>query len=451
MSSQRTHAHQRIKTALQRHWVGIMIAGIIAAVVITVMPAGTAQAMPRSGIGGNGPALIISSPSPPSGPAGALVVVSGSHWVPGTTVQLSIGSASGSCASTTAADGASGTVDNTGAVQISFTWPSTLPADTYPICGDGPGAPTGGVKSSNSFTELTQGTPSLAVSPTSVTSGGTVSVAGASWVPGGTIIEIHGGPQGGNPCAILLTTITSQSDGTLSGSFTAPTVSSATTYSITATSPAGTCSGTPAPTLHQTTTLIITPSGAGTSGTPTPTTGPATPTPTPTPGHPTPTPGGTGVPQPNRTPTPTRTPGSGGSGGGGANTGPCPPLPGNFCNSNSSFPGWLLCLMVLSLLALFVILLLLLLWRRNQEVIVTEEDITNQIDPNSVTPMGTMRFVRAVRETTQVVDRNTGNVRSSRSRDFDEFVDAGGNIHRRPRAPLVTPAPATSTAIPPTP
>ncbi len=90
--------------------------------------------------------------------------------------------------------------------------------------------------------------------------------------------------------------------------------------------------------------------------------------------------------------------------------------------------------MIVGLVALFVILLLLLLWRRNQEVIVTEEDITSQIDPNSVAPMGTMRFVRAVRITTQVVDRRTGAVRSSRARDYDEFVDNNGGIQRRPRA-----------------
>ena len=90
--------------------------------------------------------------------------------------------------------------------------------------------------------------------------------------------------------------------------------------------------------------------------------------------------------------------------------------------------------MIGGLIALFVILLLLLLWRRNHEAIVTEEDITDQIDPNSVAPMGTLRFTRAVRVTTQVVDRRTGAVRNSRARDYDEFVDANGNIQRRPRA-----------------
>lgn len=465
MTSQREQAQQRSIQAARRHWVGSIVVGIIGAIILAVAPYSAAQAMPLSGVGGNTPALAISSPNPPSGPAGALVVVSGSHWVPSTTVQLSIGTSSGSCATTTAVDGASATVDNTGAVTISFTWPNSLTANTYPICGDGPGAPSGGVKSSNSFTELTSATPLLSITPTTATSGSTVSITGSNWVPSGTVVEIHGGPQGGNLCANLLATLTSQGDpGTITGSFTVPTVSSPTNYIITASSPAGTCSGTPAPTLHTTTTLTIDPSGnaastptpgtgntptpgTGTGGTPTPTSGHATATPTP--GHATPAPGSTQVPEPNRTPTPTRTPGSGGGGGSGTNTGPCPPLPGNFCNANSSFPGWLLCLMVLGLLALFAILLLLLLWRRNQEVIVTEEDITNQIDPNGVAQMGTMRFVRAVRVTTQVVDRKTGNVRSSRVRDYDEFVDASGNIHRRPRTAPTTLTPPANPTTPP--
>ena len=412
----------------------VLMWGAIILSLVTTTPA--LASSPRTGIGGNGPALTISVPTPPSGPAGATIMVSGSHWVPNTTVQLSIGTAPKNCANATGLAGASGQVDATGAVDISFTWPTSLAAGTYPICGDGPGAPSGGIVSVNSFTELTQATPSIAI-PATVTSGSTVSITGTSWVPVGASVEILVGPQGGNLCANSVATLTSQNDGALAGSFLAPVVSSNATYVLTAVSPAGTCSGAPAPTMHFMQSFTI---NASSGGTPTPTpVGGNTPTPTPsttaTPttgiGHGTPTPG-------HGTPTPTATSGI----GHGTPTpipgphvgGPCPPLPNSFCSSNSSFPWWLLTLMILGLVALFIILLLLLLWRRNQEVIVTDEDITSGIDPNSVAPMGTMRFVRAVRITTQTVDRSTGAIRNSSARDYDEFSDASGNIQRRPRA-----------------
>lgn len=411
----------------------VLLWGAIIGAFVTTSPALASALSPQTGIGGSGPALTISVPSPASGPAGATIVVSGSHWVPNTTVQLSIGTAPKNCTNATGISGASGQVDATGSVDIPFTWPTSLAAGTYPICGDGPGAPSGGIVSSNSFTELTQATPSITM-PATANSGSTVSITGTSWVPGGASVEILVGPQGGNLCAASVATLTSQNDGTLAGTFTAPVVSSNTTYVLTAVSPAGTCSGSPAPTMHFTQSFTInaslggtptpTPSG-GNTPTPTPST---TATPTPVGGHGTATPTG-GHDTPTATPghgTPTPVPSTQASG-------PCPPLPNSFCSSNSSFPWWLLLLMILFLIALFIILLLLLLWRRNQEVIVTDEDITSQIDPNSVAPMGTMRFVRAVRITTQTVDRRSGVIRRSSARDFDEFVDASGTTQRRPR------------------
>lgn len=65
---------------------------------------------------------------------------------------------------------------------------------------------------------------------------------------------------------------------------------------------------------------------------------------------------------------------------------------------------------------------------------VSEEDITSQVDPDSVAPMGALRYVRTVRETTQIVNRKTGAVRRSSVRVFDEFVDDQGNTRRRPQA-----------------
>ncbi len=177
-------------------------------------------------------------------------------------------------------------------------------------------------------------------------------------------------------------------------------------FVIAATSPANTCGKSPPPSLATTRTITVTAGSA--HATPTPGAGHATPTPT--------------------------TGGHGGSSTTTASSGPCPPLPNSFCQPSSNFPWWLLCLLLLGLLALFLILLLLLLARRNREQIVSEEDITSQVDPDQIAPMGAMRYVRSVRVTTQTVNRRTGAVINSHNRDFDEFVDAGGTTHRRPRA-----------------
>ncbi len=78
---------------------------------------------------------------------------------------------------------------------------------------------------------------------------------------------------------------------------------------------------------------------------------------------------------------------------------------------------------------------MLLARRRNEEVIVTEDEITSQIDTAAVAPMNGYTFIRAVRVTTQVVSRANGRTLRMRAHDFDEFADASGNIMRRPRNP----------------
>ena len=220
-----------------------------------------------------------------------------------------------------------------------------------------------------------------------------MSLTGVSWLPGGLSVEVLAGQPSGNGCATHLVDLTSQSDGSLSGTFTAPTVTATTVFTITAVSPRGTCAGAAAPTLHATATLTVTPASGGNT------------TPTPT-SHLTPTPAG------HLTPTPTHI--------GGANPvpapapgGPCPPLPSAFCSSVGGVPWCLICLIPLLLLLLLILLVALFARRRNEEVVVSEEDITSQIDPDSVAPMGSLRYVRTVRETTQVVNRKTGAVRRS--------------------------------------
>ena len=411
---------------------GLVLALLCCVLGLGMLNAPALAATPASGGGGNQPNLVISAPNPASGPAGMNVVVSGAHWHQGELVTLVIGSADGGCNNPTTIPGTnSGTPDGTGAVEIVIVWPTTLGTGTYPLCGSSQTIST--VKTSNSFVELSQSAASLSL-PSSAASGATVQVTGANWFPAGRMVELHWGAAGSNGCTTLLTTLTAQSDGSLSGSIQIPSFTSNTDIVIAATSPANTCGQqNPPPGITMTATVAVT--GTGPSATPTPSAATATPVPpgTATPTKATPTPArGSATPTPGPRPSPTATP-TGGSGGGGG-SGPCPPLPNSFCGSNSSFPWWLLCLMLLGLFLLFIILLLVLISRRNQQVLTQEEDITSQINPNSVAPMGSMRFVRAVRVTTQVVDRRTGQIINSRSRDYDEFADSNGNTQRRPRA-----------------
>ncbi len=406
----RHHLLQRTQqTTLWPRWQGTRIIAVIILALVAALyvaqPAGVALASSQGGSGGGGGVtLTISSPSPPQGPAGTTVVVTGNGWPTGATVTLATGSAAGNCQSPTAVSGATGQANGDGFVQISFTWPSLAPG-TYPVCGSVQGESSSPKQSANSFTELSQSSPSISL-PGSVASGATVNLTGSNWLPAGIQVEILDGPQGGTGCSTHLVTLTSKNNGALSGSFTAPNVTSTTTFAITAVSPPNTCNSAAAPSLHATTTLTVT-AGSGTGATSTPI-------------H---KPGGA-------TPTPTKTGGSGNSSPPPA-PGPCPPLPKSFCSSGGGSV-CLLCLIPLILLLLLIILVALFARRRNEEVVVSEEDISKQTDPDSVTPMGNYRYTRTMRETTQVVDRKTGAVRRSRVRIFDEFTDAQGNVHRRP-------------------
>jgi hypothetical protein len=329
--------------------------------------------------------------------------VTGNGWTAGATITIAVGAASGGCQSPTAVSGATGQANSSGFVQISFSWPSLSPG-AYPVCGAEQGASTPPKQSANTFTELSQSAPSISV-PGSVASGAKVTLTGSNWLPAAIQVEILDGPQGGTGCTTHLVTLTSQNNGALSGSFTAPTVTTTTTFVIAAVSPPNTCNSAAAPSLQATTSLTVTPS-SGTGG--------ATPTPTHHPGGATPTKtGGSGSSSPPPAP------------------GPCPPLPKSFCSSGGGSV-CLLCLIPLILLLLLIILVALFARRRNEEVVVSEEDISNQTDRTTVTPMGNYRYKRTVRETTQVVDRKTGAVRRSRVRIYDEFTDAQGNVHRRP-------------------
>lgn len=395
---QQPGAFRRDRRAPHTGWQFIVCALLLAvAPWLAITPAHAVA--PATGGGGTTQSLTISVPASLSGPAGTGVTVSGNHWTPGTTVTIAVGSATGGCGTTTSVAGAAGQVDGNGAIQVTFAWPS-LPNGSYPVCGSINGSTE--IVSGNLFTETSQATPTISL-PTTATSGDKITIIGANWQPSGTQVEILTGPQGSNGCATSLITLTSQSDGTLSGSFTAPTVTKTTSYLIVAVSPIGTCSGTVKATLRATATVAISAGSANTGGTPVPT---ATGT-----GH-----SATATPvSPNGNPGPTCAPNS------------------STCNTFAGIPWWVICLILLALLLLFLLLLWLLARRRNQEVIVSEEDITSTIaDPNSIAPMGNMRFLRVVRVTKQTVDSATGAIRDTQISVFDEFADASGGTRRRP-------------------
>lgn len=386
-----------------------------------------AWAAVHTGPGGNQPVLTISAPNPASGPEGTHVIVTGDHWTPQTDLSFTLSSPSGTCvAGSTPLPTPTATVKNDGTFTLMFVWPA-VPAGTYAICAFGTGAPANGLASTNTFVKLGAGTPRL-ILPTSAAAGTVVTIMGANWFPTTSQIELLYGDPGSNGCTTHLTTLPAGSidaGGGLSGTFIAPGATGPIT--VTAISPPGSCAT--GPTLSTTATLTITPAPTATPTIPaTPTAGSGTPGPgTPTTGTGTPTSGtpGAGTPLPgNGTPTMAKTP-----------TATACPSGTSACRATGrlgSFP-LPLCLALLALFALLLVLFVLLLRRRNEEVVITEEDITPQIDPNTILALGNMRFVRIVRITTQVIDRRTGAVRRTQNRDYDEFVDAGGKIVRRPR------------------
>ena len=392
------------------------------------------QPAAASGPGGSGPNLTISAPNPPAGPQGTMVILKGAQWPNGTAVRLTITTPGGGCdGSASPAPGGSAQVGGDGTFTATLTWPA-LPAGVYHVCAIGAGTAPGGVASANTFTEEGQGQAIIAL-PTSAVAGTVVTITGQNWYPAGTQVEILFGDPNGTGCTTDLVTLSSGNDGTISGTFVAP--STPGTIKVTAVSPRNSCTaGTPA--IQATATLTITPlTGTGTgTGTGTPVSGNGTGTPATGNGTGTPGSGGTATPGSGTgtatagTATPSGQVGTAVSGTATScparhNCGPAPaPAP---------FPYLSLCVALLVLFVLLLLLFLLLVRRRNEEIIVTEQDITTEIDPTAITPMGAMRFVRAVRVTTQVSDRRTGVVRRSQSRDYDEFEDASGVTHRRER------------------
>lgn|GEM_PF-3452580 len=424
--------------------------GILALVILLFSSTPALANVSQTGGGGSTVGITISSPNPASGPAGTKVVVSGSNWVPGTTVSVSIGTTNGTCDSTTPVNGATATVNDTGSVQIAFAWPSQ-PTGKYTLCGFGTGASSNGVPSDNTFEALSTSSPSI-ILPNSAVGGGSVAITGSNWYPTGTQVEVLYGAQGSQGCDNQLAVLTSQSNGVVQGTFTAPNVTTATTITVAAISPQGSCSTAQGPTLRVVASLPLSPGPSGVGATPT-NTAITSPTATPTlgsgggvgtitpgtgtPGSGTVTPGsGTGTPNAGKlTVTPTKTKGgsgTGGTGSGGGNSGSgfCPPLPKSFCQSGG-IPWWVLCLILLLLLALLLWLFVILARRRNDEVNVQEDEITYQIDPATVQPIENMRLSRIVRVTTQFINRNTGEVRRTNVRVYEEWIDAAGNVKRR--------------------
>jgi hypothetical protein len=375
---------------------------ILLVILAAVTPDGIANAKRLGGGPGSGnPALTISSPTPPQGPAGTTVIVSGNNWPGGASITVSIGSANGTCDTTTPVNGSSGTANATGDVQVTIVWPTMSPGK-YPICGIS-SAVSGTIISDNQFTLTSQNGPTFSL-PSSAASGSQVAFTGANWSLSGKQVEILLAPEGATGCGTSATTVTPDGSGNISGNFLAPSASSNTIYMVTAIAPSGSCGAAIGPSLKQTGTITILGNGQGA----------VTPivTPSVTPGS---------------TPTPT---GKVGTTVGGVST--CSPLPNSLC-SVGGIPTCVVCLLLLLLLALLIWLLLILARRRNTEVVVSEEDITDQIDPQTIAPMGELSFVRVVRVTRTESERNTGQVRRTSTHTFEEFADRSGKIRRRER------------------
>jgi hypothetical protein len=185
------------------------------------------------------PSLSVSSPAI----AGQPITVTGKNWLPtssanGGSVEVLYGGTNG-CASSAG----TAPVDANGNFTITFNAPFGTGTTSLVItavepqgtCGQTNPPPTLQAQVTASVT-----VPSITV-PQSVASGAQVTITGTNFAPNGGTVEFRYGPQGSNGCATAAGTATVGSDGTFSGTFTAPNETKDTTITVVALQPQGAC------------------------------------------------------------------------------------------------------------------------------------------------------------------------------------------------------------------
>ncbi len=218
-----------------RRWrVGMRLAVVLPLLALLTVLTATGVAF----AGGATPGVTV---SPASGPVGTNVTLSGNGFHVGDNIL--VGYSTGNCSSSVITIAkASGAVGGDGKFTIPFVWPSTQ-IGSYTLCAIDQTNNTS-YPSATKFQVLSPNPPTITVNGP-VTSGQPVQVTGANFLPGGGTAEVRYGSAGSNGCANDGATVTVNSDGSFTATFTAPYTAADTTIVVSAVEPQGSCGGSP--------------------------------------------------------------------------------------------------------------------------------------------------------------------------------------------------------------
>jgi len=157
---------------------------------------------------------VLSSPS--SGPAGAIISISGSDWPDPDGEQVNFGYMIASNCSIVP-DTQSSTLQN-GSFSGWLHWPNGTPLGVYSIC-----ATFGSTTAlANTYTVLSESSPKIVISPLTVTAGQRVTITGSNFFPTGITVQLFW--ETTNDSVVLtITPAISNSNGLISRTFIVPT------------------------------------------------------------------------------------------------------------------------------------------------------------------------------------------------------------------------------------
>ena len=159
---------------------------------------------------------VVSSPS--SGPVGAIIDISGSDWPDPDGEQVSFGYMIASYCSIVP-DSQAGTFDG-GSFSGWLRWPGGTPLGIYPVCATF-GSTTA---QANTYTVLSESTPQVSISPSTLTTGTQATVTGSNFYPAGTNVQLSWETVNGSVNFVLSPAL-SNSTGSFSKLFVVPTTS----------------------------------------------------------------------------------------------------------------------------------------------------------------------------------------------------------------------------------
>lgn len=167
--------------------------------------------------------------SPSQGPAGAIIMVTGTNlrYPDGTLVQLGYTLDFIDC---NAAPDSKGGVINNRAFSGWLRWPTSTGTGTFGACA----LVAGRTLFIGTYHVLSASVPQISVAPTTLNAGKQASVTGANFLPAGTDVNLFWRSVNGGQ-TLALGTVTSDSTGAFTSTFTVPSRASTGTYSVIAT------------------------------------------------------------------------------------------------------------------------------------------------------------------------------------------------------------------------